>query len=401
MKKLFQFFRNNVLILLTMFLLAFIPLYPKLPLLDIRHTWVYVRVEDFVVFFTLFIWGLLLIRKKVTLSTPISVPILLFWFIGAVSTIHGIFLIFPSLMDAYPNVAFLSFLRRIEYMSLFFVGYEAMKDKRFLKLIVGVLTLTILGVALYGIGQKFFGFPAFLTMNEEFAKGVPIRLSALSRVSSTFSGHYDLAAYLAFVLPIVASMLFAFRRWIVRVILLITIILGFVVMVMTVSRISLFALLISLGIVLYIQRKKLVIVSIPVIALAIFIFISFSPSIVGRFGSTLKEIEVLVDAKTGDAVGHIKVVPKIYVKNKVVKQQFAKNIADVKEHASPSASLVVPYELLQENMVLLAEPNAPTGENLPQGTGYINLSLSPVSRRLGSFYYEPVIKVATSSAEVF
>src|SRR3989344_5053275 len=320
MKKLFQFFRNNVLILLTIFLLAFIPLYPKLPLLDIRHTWVYVRVEDFVVFFTLFIWGLLLIRKKVTLSTPISVPILLFWFIGAVSTIHGIFLIFPSLMDAYPNVAFLSFLRRIEYMSLFFVGYEAMKDKRFLKLIVGVLTLTIL---------------------------------------------------------------------------------GFVVMVMTVSRISLFALLISLGIVLYIQRKKLVIVSIPVIALAIFIFISFSPSIVGRFGSTLKEIEVLVDAKTGDAVGHIKVVPKIYVKNKVVKQQFAKNIADVKEHASPSASLVVPYELLQENMVLLAEPNAPTGENLPQGTGYINLSLSPVSRRLGSFYYEPVIKVATSSAEVF
>ena len=401
MKKLFQFCRDNVLFLLTIFLLAFIPLYPKLPLLDIRHTWVYVRVEDFVVFFVLFIWGLLLARKKVTLSTPISVPILLFWTIGVVSTIHGIFLIFPTLQDAYPNVAFLSFLRRIEYMSLFFVGYESMKDKRFPRLIIGVLTLTILGVALYGIGQKYLGFPAFLTMNEEFAKGLPIRLSALSRVSSTFSGHYDLAAYLAFVLPIIASMFFAFRRWIVRLILLITIFLGFVVMVMTVSRISLFALFVSLGIVLYIQRKKLVIISIPLIALGIFIFILFAPSIVDRFGSTLKEVQVLVDAKTGNPLGHIKIVPKIYFKEKVVKQQFAQSIADVNKVASPSSTFVLQYALLEENMVLFAEPNMPTGENLPQGTGYINLTLSPLSQRLGHFYFEPTLKAATSSAEVF
>ena len=40
-------------------------------------------------------------------------------------------------------------------------------------------------------------------------------------------------------------------------------------------------------------------------------------------------------------------------------------------------------------------------KNLPQGTGYINLSLSPVTRRLGNFYYElsPDIK-ATFSAQV-
>jgi hypothetical protein len=38
--------------------------------------------------------------------------------------------------------------------------------------------------------------------------------------------------------------------------------------------------------------------------------------------------------------------------------------------------------------LLLVESNISTGENLPQGTGYINLSLSPVERRVGTFYFE-------------
>ncbi len=401
MKKLFQFFSDNILLLFTSFLLVFIPLYPKLPLLDIKYTWVYVRVEDFVVLFVFSIWVVLLIRKKVSLATPLTVPILLFWTIGSLSTIHGIFLIFPALMDAYPNVAFLSFLRRIEYMGLFFIGFEAVKAKRQFRFIFGVLILSILAVSFYGIGQKYFGFPAFLTMNEEFAKGIPIRLSALSRVSSTFSGHYDLAAYLAFTLPIVASMLFAFRHWFVRVVLLITVVLGFIVMVMTVSRISLFALFVSLGIVLFIQRKKLVLISLPIIAGTTFIFIIISPRIVDRFINTVREVEVLVDAKTGNPLGHTKVVPKAYFKEKIVKQQFAQSIADINKVASPSATRILPYSLLEENMVLYVEPNAPTGENLPQGTGYINLTLSPIKKRLGHFYYEPTLKQATSSAEVF
>lgn len=401
MKKLFQYVNDNVFFWLTIFLLAFIPLYPKLPILDIKHTWVYIRIEDFVVLSTLLIWGFLLVRKKVTLVTPLSVPILLFWIVGAVSTMHGIFLIFPNLTDAYPNVAFLSFLRRIEYMSLFFIGYESMRGKQRLRTIVTVLVLTILAVTLYGIGQKYLGFPAFLTMNEEFAKGIPIRLSALSRVASTFSGHYDLAAYLAFVLPIVASMLFAFRNLFMRIIFFITLTLGIVVMGMTVSRISILALFIALGIVVFIQRKKLFIVSIPVIAIVTLLFLNFSPSIVGRFGNTVKEVEVLVDAKTGIPVGHTKVVPKTYVKEKIVKQQYAQSIADVNRVASPSASRIVPYELLEENMTFLAEPNVSTGENLPQGTGYINMSLSPVVRRLGYFYFEPVFKSSTTSAEIF
>ena len=33
----------------------------------------------------------------------------------------------------------------------------------------------------------------------------------------------------------------------------------------------------------------------------------------------------------------------------------------------------------------MVEPSAPTGEDLPSGTGYINLTLSPVVKRLGNF----------------
>ena len=401
MKKLFQFCKANVLFLLTLALLVFIPLYPKLPLVDIRHTWVYVRIEDFVVVFVLFFWGITALRHKNSLITPLTVPILLFWFIGAVATIHGILLVFPNLGDVHGNVAFLSMLRRIEYMSLFFVAFSAMRDKRFLPWVLVALTVTVLGVTLYGIGQKYVGFPAFLTMNEEFAKGIPIRLSGLSRVSSTFSGHYDLAAYLVLVLPILVSMVFGIRNWVARGVLVVSALLGFIVMVMTVSRISLLALVAAVGLVVFVQKKKLVLVSLPIIMLVALIMVSISPSIVERFGSTVKEIDVLVDAATGEAVGHSTNVSNTYFAQKTVRQLFSSNITNIYAHASSSAALVIPYTLLEADPVLFIEPNAPTGENLPQGTGYINLSLSPVTRKLGHFYFEPILKVATTSADVY
>ena len=401
MKKLFVWCKEHVMIASTLVLLAFIPLYPKLPLLDVVHTWVYVRIEDFIVLFVFFFWGLLVWRREITLKTPLTLPIFIFWIIGLVATIHGILLIFSSIGDAYPSVAFLSFLRRMEYMSLFFVAYAAMKEKRFLHYIAVVLIITLLGVAAYGIGQKYLGFPAFLTMNEEFAKGVPIRLSSLSRVSSTFGGHYDLAAYLVLVLPVVFSLVFGFRNWPMKGFLLMTALLGFVVLFMTVSRISFFALFISLGYVLLMQKKKLVLFFVPIIIVITLFFLSVSPGLFDRFGNTIKEIDVIVNARTGDMVGHSKEVPNTYFADKIVKQQFSQSIIALDAFASPSAARIVPYTLIEETAVLLIAPNAPTGENLPQGTGYINLSLSPIARKLPHFFYEPKPKAATTSAEVF
>ncbi len=161
----------------TLFLIAFIPLYPKLPLVNVVHTWVYVRVEDFLVLGILLAWGFLVLRRKISLVTPLTIPILSFWLVGVLATLQGVLLIFPTVANIFSNVAFLSLVRRIEYISLFFVAFTSVKDKRFLHVVVGVLTLTILAISLYGIGQRYMGFPAYLTMNEEVAKGVALTLS--------------------------------------------------------------------------------------------------------------------------------------------------------------------------------------------------------------------------------
>jgi hypothetical protein len=137
---------------------------------------------------------------------------------------------------------------------------------------------------------------------------------------------------------------------------------------------------------------------------------SFMPALMQRFGNTVKEVEVLVDAKTGEVIGHVTRVPKTYFENKTIIQRSFRRVDEVPtlavlreeevEQASPS--LYYPYENVPLSAVLIVPPNAPTGENLPQGTGYINLSLSPVTKELGNFFYEDQTKKqATSSATAF
>ena len=249
---------NNFLFVFTIFLLAFIPLYPKIPIIDIKNTWVYIRAEDFAVTLIILVWIILLLLKKATLKTPLTIPIMFFWIIGGLATLHGVLVLFPSLADVFPNVAFLSFFRRIEYMSLFFIAYASIKNKKFISHVAVTLMIILLLIVGYGFGQKFLGFPAYLTMNEEFAKGAPIQLSQLSRIPSTFAGHYDLAAYLVLVIPILVSLAFGFRNIIFKFSLLITASLGFVLLFMTVSRVSFFVLLFSLLILLILQKKKII-----------------------------------------------------------------------------------------------------------------------------------------------
>lgn len=397
MKKIYNFFTGNLLFILTIILLAFIPLYPKIPLVDIQNTWVYIRAEDLIVLFVLSIWGVYLFRNKISLRTPLTVPIFLFWLIGAVSTIHGIILIFPTIANVFPNVAFLSFLRHIEYLSVFFIAYSGMRDKSFLKIVIGILTATLLIVIFYGFGQRFLGFPAFLTMNEEFAKGIPIQLSELSRVPSTFAGHYDLAAYLVLIIPIMVSLMFGVRNWILKGFFGFTSLLGFVLLFMTVSRVSFAVLIFALMVVVFFHKRKLLLYSLPVLAVFGFIFTILQPTtLLQRFGDTVNEVNVLVDAGTGAAIGHVQYVDPSYFDDKVIGQQ---NIEDKEEldgaltgdfeddsEATPSALL--PRTLFPEEVPLVLDANVSTGEELIQGTGYINLPLSPVDRKLGSFFYE-------------
>lgn len=393
MKKILNFISDNILFICVLFLLAFIPLYPKVPLLDVAHTWVYIRLEDFVIAAVLTLWIFLVLFKKVKLKTPLTPSIFLFWIIGAIATFHGVLIIFPTLSTVFSNVAFLSFLRRLEYLSLFFVAYSAMKEKRFLNYVIFVLVLTLVSIIIYGFGQKYLGFPAYLTMNEEFAKGVALTISSLGRVSSTFAGHYDLAAYLVLIIPILISLSFGFKNWLIKIILLLTSILGFALLFTTVSRVSLFVLLLSLLILLILQKKKLVTLALIIIT---GLFLILSPSLLQRYANTVSQVNVLVDAETGAALGEVKEMPREYFKDKLVLRQYA-----TAQEAQSAKDLIVPFAAIPQHVQLLMQPNESTGESLPQGTSYINLSLSPIVKKTGEYYTEKSKeKVGGTLAEV-
>lgn len=396
---------ENILFLETIFLLAFIPLFPKIPVLDIKNTWVYIRAEDFVVFFVILTWLSLLFKKKISPRTPLTMPILIFWIIGGVATLHGILVIFPKIANVFTNVAFLSYIRHIEYMSLFFIAYHGLRDKKKLPIIIATLTISLLAVIGYGFGQKYFGLPAYLTMNEEFAKGIPITLSQLSRVPSTFAGHYDLAAYLVLIIPIIVSLFFGIRNWIIKLFLLGTSLLGLVLLFMTVSRVSFIVLFISLFIVIFIQKRKLAIALIPIAMLMFIVLLSFQSSLFDRFKSTVSEVDVIVDSHSGESLGHVRFVDKEYFSDKVVLQHRVRDIGELEQaiknanQNQSSNSAIFPYRFIPREAAVVNAVNISTGENLPQGTGYINLYLAPVIRRVPNFFYElPIDSTASVSA---
>lgn len=330
--RLLRWIKANPLLLITLFLFAFIPLYPKLPLLDIKNTWVYIRVEDFLVAFAWLVFFIAFIRKKATLKTPLSIPILIFWIIGAIATVYGVLFIFPKLANVYPNLAFLNYLRRIEYLSVFFLAYSSIKKKEAITPIMITLFVTMLAIFLYGIGQRMFGFPAFQTMNEEFAKGIPLRLSALSRIPSTFAGHYDLAAYLILLIPVLGSMIFGYKKWIVKILFFLLTTASLVLLLMTASRVSFAVYMVSIALMLIFQKQKKFII--PVFILSILLLKSFT-GISQRFAATFTQVDLVVDSRTGKAIG--------------VASEYG------------NGNIVISDELSN-------------GENLPTGSRYINLA---------------------------
>lgn len=330
--KILRFLSQNIFLVIALFFIVFIPLYPKLPILDVKNTWVYIRIEDFLVAFAALIFLIQLVRKKVTLSTPLTIPIIIFWVVGALATIQGVLFIFPTIEGAFPQIALLHYLRHIEYVLVFFIGYAAIKDKKFVTPIVITFAVTLLLVVLYGLGQRYLGFPAFLTMNEEFAKGIPLKLSALSRVPSTFAGHYDLAAYLILMIPFMGSMIFAYKKWWAKIFFLVASVSGLVLLMMTASRVSFAVYLVAITLMLVLQKQKKFII--PVIIFSIVLLQGFQ-GISQRFASTITQVDLVVDARTGQAIG-------------------------IAENYTEGAEVVIKNE-------------ESTGENLPQGSQYINV----------------------------
>jgi len=185
-------------------LIIFIPLYPKFPLFNVDGTYVAIRLDDIVVAISVFFYLIYQIKNHFLIFKQ-KITLLFFAYFTAItiSTITAI-IIFQT--DP-TNILLLNLFRRFEYISLFFITIETLRQSVNLKPYYLFLLFTTIGVAVYGFGQKYFSFPVVSTMNSEFSKGQLLQMNTWTRISSTFAGHYDLAVYLSLVLIIIGVVL--------------------------------------------------------------------------------------------------------------------------------------------------------------------------------------------------
>ncbi|MCX8008433.1 MAG: O-antigen ligase family protein [Patescibacteria group bacterium] len=362
MRRHFILFLDRFLFFLAIFFIAFIPLLPKRPLLDIVGTWVDIRLEDFVIAFSYGVLGLVLLFKKDRQKISLLLPMITYWIIGFISLVNSLLFIGPHLPGFFPNVAILFYLRGIQYMGLFFVGFWAFKNsEKPIRWIIGILAITVFAVFVYGVGQKYYGWPAFSTMNEEFAKGIPLRLPPTARIMSTFAGHYDLGAYLVFVIPILGSFIFSLKNRFYQLLLFLTTVCAFILLLFTASRISFGVYLVTVSVMLWWRRKRLLII--PFIVASI-IALNFVSGATERFLKTFRYDDVIVDLSTGKPIGSL--------------EKLEGGVAKIEPIARPDE------------------------EDLPKGSGYI-ASPQTVSTSSGTIQQIEVIKkknLETGSGEV-
>ena len=295
MSKLLKWLDDHILEYLAFALLIIIPLYPKIPLADILPGYIVrIRVDDLLVAFAFLIWAIWIFRKKVNLfDNPLLIPIAIYVIVGFLSTLSAIFITETVPKDGI-HIAklYLHFIRRIEYFSVFFIFFSSIKSLAQIKKYVYVAAVVLLAVSIYGFGQRYLYWPAFSTMNREFSKGIRLYLTEHARVLSTFGGHYDLAAYLMIVLTLFIPLITTVKKWLQRLLFLTVSLAGFWLLILTVSRTSFLAYLVSITIVFALLATRLrwylaVLNWVVVISVSLAIMISFG-DLSDRFAHILK-----------------------------------------------------------------------------------------------------------------
>lgn len=259
LKPILRWLDNHILEYLSLVLLIIIPLYPKIPLADILPGYIVrIRLDDLLVGFTFLIWVIWVLRKKAELrGNPLLVPIVIYLIVGFLSSLSAIF-ITKTVPYSYVHIAkiFLHFARRIEYFSVFFIFFSSIKSLAQIKKYIYISAIVLLLVSVYGFGQKYLYWPAYSTMNREFSKGIKLYLTENARVLATFGGHYDLAAYLMMILTLFIPLIMVVKKWFQKLLFLIISLCGFWLLILTVSRTSFIAYIVSITVVFGLLAAK-------------------------------------------------------------------------------------------------------------------------------------------------
>ncbi len=239
-KSSFNWLDEHLLLILSGFLIIFIPLYPKIPLAELIPGYIVrMRLEDVFVLLAAIVWGVQVLRSKVKYRSITHSLIAIYLVISLLSLVSAI-TITPAipLQPLHLGKSFLHWLRYLEYFILFAITFSAIKSIKDAKLLVKVMMLTLLGVIIYGYGQKYHYWPVFSTMNREFSKGIRLYLTEHARVQSTFGGHYDLDGYLVVLLNLVLALAITSVKKLTKIGLHLLHLLGLWLLILTASRVS-------------------------------------------------------------------------------------------------------------------------------------------------------------------
>ena len=186
-------------------LLFVIPLYQKFPFVAIPGSQVFLRLEDVMIAVIFVVW-LIIAGKDIKLfaKEKVTRAFFVFWLAGLLSLLSAIFL-----TKTVGFIGVLHFLRRIEYMIVFYIGISAVKQRSDLVFLIKCLMIVVAGIFIYGVGQKYLQWPVIMTQNSEYAKGIALRYVSGGHLISTFAGHYDLASTMIIVLPLLLALTFS------------------------------------------------------------------------------------------------------------------------------------------------------------------------------------------------
>lgn len=259
MKKLIKLIKNDFLLIYVCGLMAFVILYPKIPLFDLIPGYIVrVRIEDFLILFGVLAVIFINLRDRFkNARTPLDRLIITYLAIGFLSMISAILVTKTVFIEPlHSGKMLIHWVRRIEYFSIFYLFYLSIRNKKQIKILLFIFFVVLTGVNIYGFGQKYAAWPVYSTMNREFSKGWQLVLTEHARVNSTFGGHYDLAAYLVMALILGVSLTFGIKNRILKLLTLLVFVSSIFLLILTASRTSFIAYIVGLAILIIIWSLK-------------------------------------------------------------------------------------------------------------------------------------------------
>ena len=225
---------------------------PEIPLAQLTHRAVVMRIEDFLIIFMFFTWLVkTTINKELGLirHTPINLPMMAYILVCIISTGLAISAGYVSLAGSFFYV-----LKYVEYFMLFFMVSNNIRSKEQVKKFIVILLITCLFTCIY----------ALLTPHR-FITG---------RASAPFEGRAGepntLSGYLVLLFPIAAGFFLYSSSRIWRFFCLALACLIFITLVETLSRSSYVAFIILyLTITFFSRRKKLLLIGILIFGIFI------------------------------------------------------------------------------------------------------------------------------------